>query len=81
MGQIKLEGIVGPMRQKPSRFTECDKKNLDKLDLNLPIRDSHTTYQKLTTALSYLALPRMKGKGEKLLDSLGLDKEMVGIYN
>ena len=81
MGQIELEGIVGPKGKKPSRFTTVEHEKLDSLNINSLERNPVNTYNYLTNALSIMKIPGRKGEGEDLLKEEGLTINMASIIS
>ena len=77
MGQIQLQGIIGPSGKHPSRFTLVAKNNLGSLNLISPLRDPTKFYKMLTDILSQLEMPNQKTKARKHLTEVEMVAKLV----
>jgi hypothetical protein len=81
MGQIAIEGIIGPSGKFPSRFTTTPKKELSNLNYPLVSRDPKATYLILTDALSKLRIHSQKTIASETLKNNGLLPKMSPLWN
>jgi hypothetical protein len=79
MGQTALEGIVGPLGKKPSRFTLVLRDSLDDLSIASEWRDPVKTFQEHTKALNEYSIN--KAEGQRMLDEQGLLPYLVCSYS
>ena len=81
MGQIALEGIIGPSGKYPSRFTLTPRNELSNLNYVPLPRNPTQTYLLLTDALSKLQIHSQKTMAASLLTNNGLLPKKVRIFN